>query len=65
MTQILDPSLAHQAIALMDLNMLVLLGARERTEGEFRALLSSTAYRLTRTLPAALNFSIIEALPSA
>jgi orsellinic acid C2-O-methyltransferase len=59
----LEPSAAHRAIALMDLNMLVVLGARDRTEDEYRALLSSAGLRLTRIIPAALNFSIIEAIP--
>lgn len=62
--QRLEPSAAHRAIALMDLNMLVVLGARERTENEYRALLSSAGLRLTRIIPAVLNFSIIEAIPS-
>jgi orsellinic acid C2-O-methyltransferase len=59
----LEPSAAHRAIALMDLNMLVVLGARDRTEDEYRALLSSAGLRLTRIIPAVLNFSIIEAIP--
>jgi orsellinic acid C2-O-methyltransferase len=62
--QRLQPSAAHRAIALMDLNMLVVLGARERMEDEYRALLSSAGLRLTRIIPAVLNFSIIEATPS-
>ena len=48
----------------MDLNMLVVLGARERTKNEYRALLSSAGLRLTRIIAAVLNFSIIEAIPS-
>jgi hypothetical protein len=60
----LEPSAAHRAIALMDLNMLVVRGARDRTENEYRALLSSAGLRLTRIIPAVLNFSIIEAIPS-
>ena len=46
----------------MDLNMLVILGARERTEDEYRALLRSASLRLTQIIPAVLNFSIIEAV---
>ena len=60
----LEPSAAHRTIALADLNMLVLLGARERTEDEYRALLHSVGLRLTRIVPAVLNFSIIEAVLS-
>ena len=50
-----EASAAHRAIALLDLNMLVVLGARERMEDEYRALLSSAGLRLTRTIPAVLN----------
>ena len=60
--QRLESSTAHRTIALMDLNMLVMLGARERTEDEYRALLSSAGMRLIRIIPAILNFSIIEAV---
>jgi hypothetical protein len=60
--QKLEPSAAHRTIALMDLYMLVILGARERTEDEYRALLSSAGLRLTRIIPAVFNFSIIEAV---
>jgi len=59
----LDASAPHQAIALMDLNMLVVLGARERREEEFRALLSSAGFRVSRILPATPTVSIIEATP--
>ena len=59
----MEASAAHKAIALMDLNMLVVLGARERREEEFRALLSSTGFRATRILPATPTVSIIEATP--
>ena len=62
--QRVQPSAAHRAITLMDLNMLVVLGARERMEDEYRALLSSAGLRLTRIIAAVLNFSIIEATPS-
>lgn len=59
----LEPSPPHRAVALMDLNMLIETGARERTEEEFRALLSSGGFQLIQILPAALNFSLIEATP--
>lgn len=62
--QRLEISAAHRAITLMDLNMLVVLGARERTEEEFRALLSAAGLHVTRTLSATPTLSIIEAAPS-
>jgi len=45
----------------MDLNMLVLLGGRERTEEEFRQLLATAGFRLERIIPTHSPFSVIEA----
>jgi hypothetical protein len=61
------PERARERLAAirMDLHMLLLLGARERTEAEFRALLESSGFRLQRVAmtqsPAGLG--IIEAVP--
>jgi SAM-dependent methyltransferase len=45
----------------MDLNMLVLLGGRERTEEEYRQLLQAAGFRLERVIPTHSPFSVIEA----
>ena len=45
----------------MDLNMLVLLGGRERTEEEYRRLLGAAGFRLERVIPTHSPFSVIEA----
>lgn len=45
----------------MDLNMLVLLGGRERTEAEYRGLLGSAGFRLERVLATHSPFQVIEA----
>src|SRR5262245_3271598 len=45
-----------------DVNMLVLLGGRERTEAEYRAPLDSAGLRLARITPTASDFSIVEAV---
>lgn len=45
----------------MDLNMLVLLGGRERTEAEYRRLLQEAGFRLERVIPTHSPFSVIEA----
>jgi hypothetical protein len=37
----------------MDLHMLVLLGARERTEAHYRRLLAETGFRVERVVPTA------------
>jgi hypothetical protein len=44
----------------MDLNMLVLLGGRERTEMQFERLLRGAGFRLEQVIPTRSPFSIIE-----
>ena len=41
------------AVIRMDLHMLVLLGARERTEAQYRGLLASAGFRVARVVPTA------------
>jgi hypothetical protein len=62
MPERLEPSPTHQAIARSDLNMLVGPGGRERTRAEFQALLASAGLSISRVIPAASAFSIIEAV---
>ena len=45
----------------MDLNMLVMLGGRERTEEEYQRLLQEAGFRLERVIPTHSPFSVIEA----
>jgi SAM-dependent methyltransferase len=45
----------------MDLNMLVVMGGRERTQSEFERLFDSAGFRLERILATHSPFSIIEA----
>src|SRR5260370_244999 len=47
---------------LLDLNMLVMNGGRERTKAEFCALLEATDYNLTRIIPTMAPQSVIEAI---
>jgi hypothetical protein len=53
------------AVIRMDLYMLVLLGARERTEAQFRRLLTDTGFAVRRVVPTAspAGLSVIEAAP--
>ncbi len=44
----------------MDLNMMVMTGGCERTEEEYRALYESAALAVTRFVPTASPFSIVE-----
>jgi hypothetical protein len=48
---------------LLDLNMMVMTGGRERTKAEFHALCSAADYRVTRIIPTMAPQSIIEAVP--
>ena len=61
----LEPSPAHKAIARGDLNMLVGLGGRERTEQEFRVLLQETGFQVNALRSAGPTFGIVEATRSA
>jgi ubiquinone/menaquinone biosynthesis C-methylase UbiE len=47
---------------LMDLNMMVMTGGRERTEPEYRELLSATGFRLTRVVSMEFEVGVIEAV---
>jgi len=47
---------------LLDLEMLLFTGGRERTEAEYRALLSRAGFRLTRVVPTRSPLSIVEAV---
>lgn len=48
---------------LMDLQMLLMFGGRERTEAEFRALLGKAGFKLTKIIPTQGLLSIIEGVP--
>jgi len=47
----------------MDLNMLVMLGGRERTEDEYRSLLDSSGFILSGITPTQTEMNVIEAIP--
>jgi SAM-dependent methyltransferase len=48
---------------LLDLNMLVMTGGRERTKAEFGTLLNAADYKLTRIAPTMAPQSVIEGVP--
>jgi hypothetical protein len=50
--------------AMMDIAMLVVTGGRERTATEFAALYSNAGFRLTRVVPTASPFSLVEGVPA-
>jgi methylase of polypeptide subunit release factors len=53
-------SIAVQALVLSDFNMMVMIGGRERTEGECRALLEEAGFRVTKVIPTQSEMTIIE-----
>lgn len=48
----------------LDITMLAVTGGRERSEAQYAALLAKTGFALTRVLPTASSYSIVEATPS-
>lgn len=60
----IEPSPVHQDVTRRDLSMLLGPGGRERTAREFRDLLEAGGFRLDKIVPAAVNFCVIEAVPS-
>jgi hypothetical protein len=49
---------------LMDLNMLVNVSGRERTEAEFRTLLGGAGFRLAAARSTASGLGIVEGVPA-
>jgi hypothetical protein len=47
-------------VKFLDLQMLVMNGGRQRTEEEYRKLYVAAGLMLTRLLPTASDFSVIE-----
>ena len=58
-----DDGRFHQS-KLDDLNMLVTCRGRERSADEFRSLLATAGFRLSRVLPTAWPWSVIEGVPA-
>lgn len=47
---------------VLDLNMLVMMGGKERTEAEYRVLLQAAGFQLTRIIFTSLPVNVIEAI---
>ena len=58
---VIPPDNSPSPTQVMNLNMLVLLGGRERTAEEFRRLLEAAGFQLERVIPTHSPFSVIEA----
>ncbi|WP_224362982.1 acetylserotonin O-methyltransferase [Hyalangium versicolor] len=61
--QVVQPGNSPDPAKLLDLEMLVLVGGRERTEEEFRGLLADSGFSLVRVVPTRRALSIVEASP--
>ena len=61
---VVPPHKAATSAAMMDVNMMVIFGGLERTEEQFRRLLSQTGFTLQRVIPTECPLSILEALPT-
>ena len=59
----LESSGAALGAAMSDLHMMVMLGGRERTTGEYAALLDGAGLRMTRTITLESDFYAVEAEP--
>ncbi|MHB8588984.1 MAG: methyltransferase [Candidatus Dormibacteraceae bacterium] len=55
-----NPDAALSSV-MSDLHMMVVLGGRERTASEYRALLNGAGLRMTRVVPTDSDFAAIEA----
>ena len=60
-----DTSPVHRALAVSDLNMLVMTGGCERTVSQYRALLQAAGLELHTVTGTSTAMSVIEALPFA
>jgi hypothetical protein len=60
---IIPPGNSPHPGKLTDIQMLLVLGGRERTEVEFGKLFDETGFRLTGVIPTRSSLSIVEAVP--
>ena len=59
-----EKSRVAQAVSLIDLQMMVTTGGRERTVAEHRALLAAAGFRLTKIVPTQSEMSVVECAPT-
>jgi hypothetical protein len=60
---VIPPGNEPSVTKLLDLNMLVIPGGMERTEGEYRELYAKAGFSLTRIVPTRSEVSVIEGVP--
>ncbi|MEV0122287.1 methyltransferase [Streptomyces sp. NPDC050703] len=62
---VIDPRRDDELVHGMDLEMLVSLGGKERTAAEFATLYDAAGLRLTRIVPTASMYSLVEGVPQS
>jgi hypothetical protein len=62
--QVIAPGNAADLSKVLDLEMLVIVSGKERTEAEYRQLLAGAGWRLTRVLPTRSPAQLVEAEPA-
>lgn len=60
---LIPPGNAQSYAKSQDVNMLVLMGGRERSEDEYRTLFAAAGFELTRTIPALDELHVMEGVP--
>jgi hypothetical protein len=60
MEMVIAPGNELSVAKLLELEMLVITGGRERTEEEFKNLLEASGFKLARIIPTKENVCIIE-----
>ncbi|MDM8521819.1 methyltransferase [Desulfococcaceae bacterium HSG8] len=60
---VISPGNSSSVAKLLDLEVLLMGGGRERTEEEFRNLMESSGFRLSRIIHTRENVSVIEGIP--
>lgn len=63
MPERLGASSRHRAVAWADLTMLLGPGGCQRTETEFRSLFAAGGFELSKVIPTALGYSVLEGIP--
>jgi hypothetical protein len=61
---VIHPGNAFEPAKLIDLEMLLFPGGKERTKAQFRDLFAASGWRLTRIIPTPSPVSIVEAVPA-
>jgi hypothetical protein len=61
---VLPEGAPHHLGFMIDLEMLVSAGGRERTASQYRRLLADAGFRMTKVVPTASPLSIVEAVPA-